>query len=226
MQKMVVLSSLAVLLFASTLYAETQHRKLVKTPKYHTAKKVYRPAKHKVVQHTDKKHIHPNRYRPKATIVKHYRPGHRVKRLQSNAFHFVLGGLTYHYVSGVFYRPYHSGYTVVHAPVGALVYTLPHGYTKVYINNRHYYHYNDVYYSWDRRRKGYCVVDVPSTYCASTASYNVPHYHYQLGDIAHNLPAGAVRVVIDGRHYWEAEGVYFKSKKRNGRIIYKVVKGY
>lgn len=234
MKKIITLSSLALLLLSTSLYAdraEHRDRKLVKTPKHHV-KKAHHPVRQKVIHHRPHKHYirpsghRPAIHRPKPVVVKHYRPGHRVKRIHRDAFHFMLGGLAYHYFSGVYYRPYHDGYRVVRAPIGAVVYTLPYGYTTVYLNNRNYYHYDDVYYSWDSHRNGYRVVEAPGRCTAPVSARPVSIYQYQPGDIALNLPAGAVEVIIDGRHYFESEGVYFRSTNRDGRPAYRVVEIY
>lgn len=253
MRKIITLSSLVLLLFSTSAYAahlDDRERKHMKAPKKHIIKRVdgykriVRP--HRVTQHkkvyrpnvNSRRHVRPS-MRPKKIyprrpyishhiprphrVVLHHRPGHRVHRLHRNAFHFILGGLSYHYYSGAFYRPYQGGYRIVGAPIGAVIYTLPRGYIRVFINNRNYYMYENIYYLRDRNR-GYRVVETPTTY--TTTVPNNTTYQYQYGDVALNLPAGAVEVIIDGTHYYEYGNQYFRPSRRDGQTIYTVVDMY
>ncbi len=231
MRNIITFSSLAILLISSSVYAdrwEDKKYKRVKESK-HKVKRVDRPRGD--VRHLRPQKRYPNRpyksrmRRPKHTIVHHRRPGYRVNKLHTNAFHFVLGGLSYHYLSGAFYKSYYDGYRVVRAPVGALIYDLPHGYTRVYINDRSYYRYDDIYYRRDYDRSGYRVVEEPIEYKSYAPSAD-SFYQYQLGDILHNLPIGSIEVIIDGIRYYEWEGSYFLPSRENGETIYTVVEVY
>ena len=250
MRKIITLSSLVLVLFSTSIYAvnlDGRDRKHVKAPKRHIIKRVdghkriVRPNRvihHKKVHRPNvnthrhlrpsmrHKNIYPRRpyishqIRRPYPVRLHHRPGHRVHRLHRNAFHFMLGGLSYHYYSGAFYRPYQSGYRIVVAPIGAVVYTLPHGCVRVFSNNRNYYMYENIYYLRNANR-GYRVVEAPATY-ETTVQNNTP-YQYQYGDVALNLPVGAVEVIIDGTHYYEYGNQYFRPSRRDGQTIYTVV---
>lgn len=188
-------------------------------PKYNSGVKYVRPPVKVIPKHT---------YNPPRVVTSHhyYRPGHRVNHLHRDAFTFMLGGLTYYYLSGMYYRPYDTGYVVVSAPLGAVVYSLPSGYTRIMIGSVPYYRYYDTFYRWDNRRSGYIVVDAPVGYAAQPVGSVTTVYQYQVGDIALNLPAGTVQVIIDGRHYYEAEGVYFEPTRYNGKNAYRVINPY
>jgi hypothetical protein len=92
----------------------------------------------------------------------HHRIGHRLKVLPRARVRIILGGIPYFYYTGVFYRPYESGYIVVSAPIGAFVKTLPVGFIAFTIGLSTYYYVNDTYYVWDENREGYFVVEKPA----------------------------------------------------------------
>jgi len=243
MRKIILLSSIAIILISTSAFAErgdyerkskamTQkvqksQRQRASNPKRYQSAKSYKNT-HRVSPRPVRR---PVVYRPKHVVPVHHRPGYRVKRLNNHAaFHFMLGGLTYHFLNGIFYRPYNQGYQVVAAPVGAIVYSLPHGHVSVVIGGRNYYMYNNIYYLWDGSRRGYRVVDVPSSnyvYDRPPQSYSVGANQYRSGDIVRQLPSGSTRVIIDDIRYYENEGIYFLPvKKSNGRTVYKVVEVY
>ena len=70
-----------------------------------------------------------------------------------------VGGATYHYHEGVYYRKDHHGYVITPPPIGARISHLPRGYTKVYIDGSPQYVYNGVYY--ERTSRGYVVIEEP-----------------------------------------------------------------
>lgn len=92
----------------------------------------------------------------------HHRIGHRLKVLPRARVRIFIGGIPYFYYTGVFYRPYESGYIVVSAPIGAFVRTLPVGFIAFSIGLSTYYYVNDTYYVWDENREGYLVVEKPA----------------------------------------------------------------
>jgi hypothetical protein len=92
----------------------------------------------------------------------HFHPlGYRINILPSPYVRLVISGLPYFYYSGVYYRPYNSGYIVVSAPIGAFVSSLPEGFIAFTIGLATYYFINDAYYVWDDVREGYVVVEKP-----------------------------------------------------------------
>jgi hypothetical protein len=88
----------------------------------------------------------------------HYH-GHYYPSLPYAALALSLGGLTYYYSSGLFYRPFDSGYVVVGAPMGAVVPALPLGYRTVFAGRRAYYVVDNTYYL--SHPQGYVVTDPP-----------------------------------------------------------------
>ncbi len=242
MRKIILVSSLALMLLSTSAFAQRgeDDRRKASHVNTHKSKHTYskRIDRRKTYSHARIKphvsHRRPHRrpivHRPMQILRPHHRPGYRLKRFNRRAaFPFILGGLTYHFLNGIFYRPYDQGYRVVSAPIGAIVNTLPHGRVSVVIGGRNYYMYNNIYYLWDGSRRGYRVVDVPRSdyiYDRPPQSYSVGTNHYRSGDIARTLPAGSTPVIIDGVRYYENEGIYFLPKKRNGRTVYKVVEVY
>jgi hypothetical protein len=215
MKRVVILSLLVTLVFVSSAQADRWEERQIKRHN-HQIKHIKRV--------DNRHHIRPHRsviHRPYRTHIRlphhvslNHRMGHRIHRLHRNAFRLSVGGLGYHYHGGAFYRPYRSGFRVVMAPVGAIIHTLPVGYVSVRLNNRNYYRYEDTYY--EPRGTDYCVVESPTQYVQT-------NYRYQVGDVAINLPAGAMEVIIDGRSYYEADGQYFLRSWRDGRNVYEVV---
>jgi len=205
MKKMIIISFLAVLVYVPSTWADRWDG-FDKGQRDHRIKKAQK--KHVIKPHIRRPVTHrPHKRRP---IVHHLHP---------SASHVRYGGLKYRYHNGIFYRPHRRGYRIVPAPIGAIIHALPIGYTKIFIKHRPYYRYNNVYYE-PIRNNGYRVVEAPREYV--TNSYDVT-YQYQVGDIALNLPNGAVEVFINGRRYYEAEGRYFKRVRQDGRVVYEVV---
>ncbi len=100
---------------------------------------------------------------------RHYpRHGNTVFSLPGTSLSINLGGLSFFYSDGVFYRRSGARFTVVKPPRGALIKTLPWGYQKVVINGITYYTNDGIYYQAVPR--GYMVVDEPQT----VYTYTVP----------------------------------------------------
>jgi hypothetical protein len=222
MKKRVILSLLAALVFASSVEADRWEGRHIKRHN-HQINHIKRVDRHYIRPH--RRVIHrpfrrPMVRRPHYVTLGH-RLGHRIHRLHRNSFALSVGGLGYHYSGGAFYRPYRSGFRVVNAPIGAIVHTLPVGYVNLHINNQNYYRYEDTYY--EPRGRGYCVVEAP-TRCETASNNYDTNYQYQIGDIALNLPSGAVEVIVDGRSYYEADGQYFLRAFRDGKNVYEVVR--
>ena len=70
-----------------------------------------------------------------------------------------LGGLTYLYYEGLFYRHSPRGYVFVQPPIGAVVPALPPGYTTVLVQQTPYYYYQNAYYV--NAPNGYAVAAPP-----------------------------------------------------------------
>ena len=58
-----------------------------------------------------------------------------------------VGGKEYVYFQGIFYREGPSGYTVVHAPVGARIPELPAGHSTLHNGEAEYYYYFGTYFA-------------------------------------------------------------------------------
>jgi hypothetical protein len=110
----------------------------------------------------------------------------------------------YHYDQGVYYVSTNGGYTVVPAPVGATVTTLPPGYQTVVINETtNNYYYGGTYY--EKGDKGYTVV--PPT----------------AGSVVENLPDGGKEVKIGEITYVKVGETYYQPIEQNGKNMYEVV---
>ena len=73
----------------------------------------------------------------------------------------------YYYHSGVWYRPWHSGYVVVRPPYGIVVSVLPPYYSTLWAGSAYYYYANDIYYV--AAPGGYAVVAPPTGGVIATA---------------------------------------------------------
>lgn len=115
-------------------------------------------------------------------------------------------GISYHYSSGYYYRPYGSYFSVVAPPVGIHINILPRGYRSIYAGHDPYYYYGGAYYRTVPDRNDYEVVEAP------------------LGASVPELPDGAKVVVINDQKYYELDGTYYKEDIRdNSEIWYTVV---
>jgi len=92
---------------------------------------------------------------------RHWPIGHRLWWTPRWEAALVIGGLSYYYFEGAFYRPWGIGYVTVAAPIGAFVRVLPAGCSVVYVGGTRYYYGDDAYYLWDDGRAGYVVVPPP-----------------------------------------------------------------
>ncbi|MGX5818907.1 DUF6515 family protein [Chitinophaga lutea] len=110
----------------------------------------------------------------------------------------------YHYDQGVYYSQQSNGqYQVVPAPVGAVVSSLPSGYSVSNVDGESYYYYNGAYYT--KSGSSYTVVSPPE------------------GAVVGKLPEGAKEVTIDGQKYVEYNGTYYQPVQQNGQNSYEVV---
>lgn len=110
----------------------------------------------------------------------------------------------YHYDQGVFYAPSSGGYTVVAAPVGATVTTLPSNAQTVQVNETtNNYYYGGTYYEKDA--KGYTVV--PPT----------------AGTVVEDLPEGGKEVKVGDQTYVQVGETYYSPVQKDGKDMYEVV---
>ncbi len=110
----------------------------------------------------------------------------------------------YHYDNGVYYMPASGGYTVVQAPVGATVTTIPSGSQTVVVNETtNNYYFGGTYY--EKSDTGYTVV--PPT----------------AGTIVETLPEGGEEVRIGEQTYVKYGETYYQPIQKDGKDVYEVV---
>lgn len=110
----------------------------------------------------------------------------------------------YYYDQGVYYVKSNNGYTVVQAPVGATVTTIPPGSQTVVINETtNNYYYGGTYYQ--KTPEGYTVV--PPT----------------AGSVVENLPEGGQEVKVGENTYVKVGDTYYQPIQKDGKSMYEVV---
>ena len=87
------------------------------------------------------------------------RPGYVRSELPKGYWTLRHGRSQYYYHHGTFYRRGPSGYIVVKAPIGAIVFGIPLGYHRFFIGGSLYFTYGGVYYR--RAPSGYVVAEPP-----------------------------------------------------------------
>ncbi len=90
------------------------------------------------------------------------RIGFRLHALPFGHVRIVIGGSPFYVNGGVFYQPARSGFVVVKAPHGALVTSLPIGYTVLHRGSQTYYVCEGTYFRKAHGKRGYIVVKKPS----------------------------------------------------------------
>jgi ribosomal 50S subunit-recycling heat shock protein len=150
---------------------------------------------------------HPYHYHP-------YRPffwgpvwhpwGFFVTTIATTAIIISIESQQYHYDQGVYYVAVDGGYTVVQAPVGATITTLPTNSQTVVINETtNNYYYGGTYY--EKSDGGYTVV--PPT----------------AGTVVENLPEGGEEVKIGDVTYVKFGETYYQPIDQDGKSMYEVV---
>jgi hypothetical protein len=110
----------------------------------------------------------------------------------------------YHYDQGTYYVESDGGYTVVQAPVGATVKTIPKEAEVVEVNETtNNYYYGGAYY--EKSDEGYTVV--PAT----------------AGTIVPNLPEGGEEVKIGEVTYVQFGDTYYQPIQVDGKDMYEIV---
>jgi len=150
---------------------------------------------------------HPYHYHP-------YRPfywgpvwhpwGFFAATLATTAIIVAVENQQYHYDQGVYYMPSNGGYTVVQAPIGATITTLPTNTQTVVVNETtNNYYYGGTYY--EKGSGGYTVV-------APTA-----------GTVVENLPEGGEETKIGDVTYVKVGETYYQPFEQDGKNVYEVV---
>lgn len=130
--------------------------------------------------------------------------GFFVATLATTAIIISIENQKYHYDSGVYYVSSNDGYTVVQAPVGATVKTLPKETEKVVVNETtNNYYYGGAYY--EKSDEGYTVV--PAT----------------AGTIVPSLPEGGEEVKIGDVTYVQFGDTYYQPIQVDGKNMYEIV---
>jgi hypothetical protein len=130
--------------------------------------------------------------------------GYLAVRLATTAIIVSVASQQYHYDSGVYYVSSSGGYTVVQAPVGATVTTIPSTAEPVVINQTtNNYYYGGAFY--EKSDSGYTVV--PPT----------------AGTIVENLPEGGEEVKIGDQTYVKFGETYYQPTQQDGKDVYEVV---
>jgi len=130
--------------------------------------------------------------------------GFFVATLAATAIIVTVANQQYHYDQGVYYVASTGGYTVVPAPVGATITTLPPGTQTVVINETtNNYYYGGTYY--EKKPDGYVVV--PPT----------------AGAVVENLPEGGKEVKVGEVTYVKVGETYYQPIVQNGKNMYEVV---
>ena len=130
--------------------------------------------------------------------------GFFVATLATTAIVISVANQQYHYDQGVYYTATSGGYTVVSAPVGATVTTLPAGSETVVVNETtNNYYYGGTYY--EKSGGGYTVV-------APTA-----------GAVVEKLPEGGEEVKIGDVTYVKVGETYYQPIQQDGKNMYEVV---
>jgi hypothetical protein len=109
----------------------------------------------------DHRYHHDRYYPPKGYVVRALPPAPYTVRWHHTPYYFH---------EGVWYRPYHSNFVVVSAPIGLFVSVLPPFHTTVWVRGAPYYYANETYYVWYPERQGYVVVEPPPEDAVTTTA--------------------------------------------------------
>jgi len=123
--------------------------------------------------------------------------------LAADAYLFSIANQQYYYDDGVYYEPSSNGYSVVAAPIGAVVSSLPDGYETVQLGDDYYYYYGGTFYI--ATDQGYQVVVAP------------------YGAVVTDIPDGAVEQDINGDSYYLYNNTYYEPVSEGGEDAYQVV---
>ena len=150
---------------------------------------------------------HPYHYHPYTPY--HYGPAYHpwgffVATIAVTAMIVTVANQQYHYDQGVYYVSSNGGYTVVQAPVGATITTLPPGSQTVVINETtNNYYYGGTYY--EKKPEGYTVV--PPT----------------AGAVVETLPESGKEVKVGEVNYVKVGETYYQPIVQDGKNKYEVV---
>lgn len=128
--------------------------------------------------------------------------GFFVAALATTAIIVAVEDAKYHYDQGVWYAQGNGGYTVVQAPVGGTVTTIPSGNQPVVVNSITNYYYGGAFY--EKTGNGYKVVSPPA------------------GAVVDNLPQGGEEVKVGDQSYVKVGATYYQPVQVDGKNKYEV----
>jgi hypothetical protein len=150
---------------------------------------------------------HPYYYHPYTPFYwgpAYYPWGFFVATMATTAILVSVNNQQYYYDAGTYYLPEDNGYTVVQAPVGATVKSLPKETETVVVNETtNNYYYGGTYY--EKSDDGYTVV--PPT----------------AGTVVEHLPEGAEEVKLGDVTYVKFGETYYQPIQQDGQNMYEVV---
>ncbi|MCU7835649.1 MAG: hypothetical protein KZQ83_10425 [gamma proteobacterium symbiont of Taylorina sp.] len=136
----------------------------------------------------------------------------------------------YYYSSGVYYVSSGTGYTVVSAPSGAVVYAVPTATTVVYASSTPYYYYGGTYYVESKEKAAKPTeADVEGAgkeedYPPMTEDdHNYKVVSAPVGATVPYLPDEAKEETIKSKKFWVYENTYYQAFVSEGDTIYMVV---
>jgi len=151
--------------------------------------------------------------------------GMQVEAIPNESLAFHIGPTSYYYYKGIYYRPYGTGFMVIAAPMGAVVYQLPPGATRTEIDGEKYYESNGTYYKEgidSGNRFSYTVVGADGE--SDQDSHAGQSSTTKVGYRTDELPAHCRPVMIDGeRLYATASGQYYKKIFEGDKVYYELV---
>jgi len=92
---------------------------------------------------------------------RHYAPGYRMHHMPDGHHRIWYRDRDYYLYGGAFFLHDPLGYHVVHAPIGARIRVLPHGYISFYLGSYNYYYHSHTYYRWLPETREYVVIEPP-----------------------------------------------------------------
>ena len=150
--------------------------------------------------------VHPYYYHPYRPSYwgPHWHPlGFFLGALAADAIFFNFNNQRYYYDDGCYYLPTNGGYSVVPAPIGATVGSLPDGFETTMVGNDTFYYFGGAFYV--AIDGGYQVVAAPP------------------GAVITQLPVGAVEQQINGQDLLVYNNVYYSPISQDGQDAYEVV---
>jgi hypothetical protein len=151
--------------------------------------------------------LHPYYYHPYRPYYwgPHWHPlGFFLTALAADAVIFSYNGTRYYYDDGCYYLPSNGGYSVVTAPIGAVVPSLPPGYETTQVGDDIYYYFGGVFYI-DNGQGAFQVVQAPP------------------GAVITQLPVGAVEQDVNGETLLVYNNTYYQPISQDGQDAYEVV---